>query len=62
MQNRWKSKILWAAIIGQVVSILVLTGTIDLGVGQQIEQIGALTLQILTILGIVNNPTDGENW
>ena len=62
MQNRWKSKILWAAIIGQVVSILVLTGVIDLGIAQQIEQIGALSLQILTILGIVNNPTDGENW
>ena len=62
MQNRWKSKILWAAIIGQVVSILVLTGVIDFGIAQQIEQVGALSLQILTILGIVNNPTDGENW
>ncbi|SHI42267.1 phage holin [Parasporobacterium paucivorans] len=60
MQNRWKSKVLWVAIIAQVVSILVLVGVIDIGVGDQIQQVGALLLQILTILGVVNNPTDAE--
>lgn len=62
MQKRWKSKVLWVAIIAQVVSILVLTGIIDTGTGQQVEQIGALALQILTILGVVNNPTSSEQW
>ena len=61
-QSRWKSKVLWTALIAQVASILVLTGVIDTGVGQQIEQIGALGLQILTILGVVNNPTDSQDW
>jgi uncharacterized membrane protein len=61
-QSRWKSKVLWTALIAQITSILVLTGVIDTGVGQQIEQIGALGLQILTILGVVNNPTDSKDW
>ena len=32
-QSRWKSKVLWTALVAQVASILVLTGVIDTGVG-----------------------------
>ena len=61
-QSRWKSWVLWSSIIAQVLGILVLTEVIDTGLAQQIEQIGALTLQIFSVLGIINNPTDKVNW
>ena len=61
-QSRWKSWILWSTVIAQVLGILVLTGVIDTGIAEQVEQVAGLTLQIFSILGIVNNPTDKLNW
>lgn len=61
-QSRWKSWVLWSTIIAQVLGILVLTGVIDTGLAEQIEKIGGLTLQIFSIMGIINNPTDKLNW
>jgi len=61
-QSRWKSWVLWSTIIAQVLGILVLTGVIDTGLAEQIEKIGGLTLQIFSIMGIINNPTDKVNW
>ena len=61
-QSRWKSWVLWSSIIAQVLGILVLTGVIDTGIAEQIEQIGVLALQMFAALGIINNPTDKVNW
>lgn len=60
-QKRWKSPVLWTAIIAQVVSIALATGLIDTGLGEQINQVGAMVAQLLVLLGIFNNPTDSEN-
>lgn len=60
-QNRWKSPVLWTAIIAQLVSIALATGLIDLTLGEQINQVGAMVAQLLVLLGIFNNPTDKEN-
>jgi uncharacterized membrane protein len=62
-QNRWKSKVLWAAIAAQVVAILAFTGVLDmLGVTEAWVNTGVgSVLQLLVLLGIVNNPTDSEN-
>ena len=62
MQDRWKSKILWTTIIAQVASILLLTGAIDIQTSEIIQQVTGLILQILVVVGIVNNPTNGEGW
>lgn len=63
-QNRWKSKVMWASIAAQVIVLLQLTGAfkalgIDAGVAGQIV---AVILGILSTLGILNNPTDKENF
>ena len=62
MQNRLKSKIFWAAIAAQIVTILILMGVINTGLGETVNQIIAIVLQILVAFGVLNNPTDKENF
>lgn len=64
MQNRFRSKVLWAAIAAQVISILVLTGAdkalgLDMGV---VGDVVAGVLQLMVLFGILNVPTDAENF
>lgn len=59
-QNRWRSPVLWTAIIAQLVSISLATGLIDAGFGDQINQVAAMVFQLFVLLGIFNNPTDAE--
>jgi uncharacterized membrane protein len=59
-QSRWKSAILWAAIIAQVIAILQLTGAFK-AIGLDAGYVGNVTatvLQLLVIIGVVNNPSD----
>lgn len=64
MQNRWRSKVLWAAIIAQVMAILAFLGFFEwVGVSQEyVGNIVGGVLQLLVILGVINNPTDSESW
>lgn len=62
VQSRWKSKVLWAALAAQAIGILVLVGVIDAGFGETANQVVALGLQILVIVGVVNDPKDPVNW
>ena len=58
-QSRWKSKVLWAAIIIQVVAFAGMFGVYDLiGVTSQWVQ-GVLTgiLELLVLFGVINSPT-----
>ena len=59
-QNRWKSKVLWAAIIAQVVSILLMAGIIDVGMGELVNGISGGVLQLLVLLGVINSPTNAD--
>ena len=61
-QNRWKSPVLWAAIVAQICAILVMVGLLDTVLSDQIQAVTAGVLQLLAIVGIVNNPTDRESW
>jgi len=61
-QSRWKSAVLWAAIAAQVIAFLQLTGVfakLGLDAGY-VGNVAASVLQLLVILGIINNPTDSE--
>jgi uncharacterized membrane protein len=63
-QNRFKSKWLWLAITAQVIVIAKLSGAdiyfgLDLGA---IEMLIESVLQLLVIVGIINNATDKEKW
>jgi uncharacterized membrane protein len=61
-QNRFKSPVLWGALVAQVVSLLALFGVIDLQLGELVNQGSAIALQILVLIGVLNNPSDKENW
>lgn len=62
--NRLRSKVLWLAIIAQVISLGQLTGLftkygIDAGVA---GDVAAGILQLLVLFGVLNNPTDEKNF
>lgn len=62
--NRLRSKVLWLAIIAQVISLGQLTGlfakySIDAGVA---GDVAAGILQLLVLFGVLNNPTDEKNF
>ena len=63
-QCRWKSKVLWAAIAAQLLVIGKLFGLWDaLGVEEStVSNIAAAVLQLLVILGVVNDPTNCRGW
>jgi uncharacterized membrane protein len=57
-QSRWRSKILWASIFAQILSLLQLSGALE-GLGIDAGVAGdavASFLQLLAIIGILNNP------
>ncbi len=59
-QSRWKSKVLWASIVAQLIALGQLTGLwavlgVDAG---QIGDITAIVLGLLSTIGIINNPRD----
>jgi len=64
MQNRFRSKVLWAAIVTQIITIMQLTGLWkELGVDAgQAGDVAAAILQLLVLFSILNNPTDSEKF
>ena len=64
MQSRWRSYVLWSAILAQ---LLVIADVLGLWQQVGIEKntfttVIAAVLQVLVIVGVINNPTDKENW
>lgn len=59
-QNRWKSKVVWAAIAAQVLVLLVTLGVIDTGMSNTITGVVTAVLELLVTFGILNNPTDSD--
>lgn len=58
MQNRLQSKVVWAAIIAQVLAILLALGVIDTGMSETINAVVVSVLQLLVAFGVLNNPSD----
>lgn len=61
-QNRLKSKIVWAAVAAQVIVILLVTKAVTTDQIHIIEVVIGAVLEILTTVGILNNPTDKEKF
>lgn len=64
MQSRWKSYVLWSAIIAQVIVIADVVGLWQtIGIEKSVfTTVLAAVLQVLVIVGVVNNPTDSKGW
>lgn len=61
-QNRLKSPVVWTSIAAQILSLLVLVGVVDTGLSNALNSVVAAALQLLVVLGVLNNPKDGENF
>lgn len=63
-QNRFRSKVLWAAIVGQIISLMQITGafeSIGLDAGL-VGDVAAGVLQLLVLFGILNSPTNADRF
>jgi len=61
-QPRLRSKVLWVSIIAQLGTILILTGVVGVEGWTVVEGVAISILQILNLLGVINNPTDSVKW
>jgi uncharacterized membrane protein len=61
-QNRFKSPVVWASIVAQVLSILVLTGVIVPTLSDTINTVVGSVLQMLVVLGVLNNPENSSSF
>lgn len=59
MQNRFKSAVVWLAVLSQ---ILLVVGLYLPNIAEEIKIIGTAAIEILTLFGILNNPTDKSNF
>lgn len=63
-QNRWRSKVVWASIVAQIIALLQLTGALE-GIGIDAGLAGDVTagvLQLLVLVGVLNNPTVADEF
>lgn len=56
-QNRLKSPVVWAAIVAQILTILIVLDVINVDQQETINQVVAAVLQLLIAFGVINNPT-----
>lgn len=61
-QNRLYSPVVWIAVVSQILSILIIMGVINVAQQEAINQIAAAILQILTVFGILNDPTSPDQF
>ena len=59
MQNRLKSSVVWGAVLGQVLLILAMFNP---ELEEPVKIICTALIEILTVFGILNNPTDKNNF
>ena len=58
--ERLKSPVVISNIVGAVVMVLINLGIIE--TGDTIQSVANAAIGILIAIGVLNNPTDKENW
>jgi uncharacterized membrane protein len=61
-QNRFKSPVVWAAVVAQILTILIVLDVINVAQQESINQVVAAVLQLLIAFGVLNNPRDADNF
>ena len=59
MKQRLKSKVVWLSVLAQVIIIV---GVFCPNITDEVKIIGTALLEIATLFGILNNPTDRDNF
>ena len=61
-QNRFKSPVVWAAVVAQILTILIVLDVITVAQQESINQVVAAVLQLLIAFGVFNNPTTQDKF
>ncbi len=63
-QSRFKSKVFWITFAAQIISIIGYLGLWEQWglMPGQVETIVSSVLQLLVLFGVLNNPTDKDNF
>ncbi len=61
-QNRFKSPVVWGAVVAQLAALLVTLGVFDIGKSEAIQAVAMAIVSLLTVFGVLNNPTDKTNF
>ena len=63
-QSRWKSKVVWAAILATMLTLLGNLGLYEaIGITQEpLQNVVDAVLALLVAFGVLNNPTDKNNF
>ena len=59
MKERLKSKVVWLSVLAQVIIIV---GVFCPDITDEVKIIGTALLEIATLFGILNNPTDRDKF
>lgn len=59
IKERLKSKVVWTAVIAQV--LLIIT-CFNADIAAEIKAVAIPVLEILSLFGVLNNPSDSENF
>ena len=62
MRNRLKSWVFWSSLAAQILAVLTATEIIDLQMGNVIQAVVTALLECFVTFGILNNPTDANNF
>ena len=61
-QNRFKSPVVWAAVVAQILTVLIVLDVITVAQQETINQLVAAVLQLLIAFGVINNPTTQDKF
>ena len=61
-QNRFKSPVVWAAVVAQILTIIIVLDVINVAQQETINQVVAAVLQLLIAFGVINNPTTQDKF
>ena len=61
-QNRLKSPVVWAAVIAQILTILIVLDVINVAQQDTINALVASVLQLFVAFGILNNPVAQDKF
>ncbi|MBO4583803.1 MAG: hypothetical protein J5756_01915 [Clostridia bacterium] len=62
MKKRLTSWVFWSSVAAQVLSLLTATGVLPLSKSDAVNAAVAALLQLFVCFGVLNNPTDRENF
>lgn len=61
-QNRFKSPVVWAAVVAQILSILIVMDVINVAQQEAVNAVVTAVLQVLVCFGVLNNPENPNGF